>query len=50
MAVWLGPGHVEEFYHGIPNLMVIDSKDEEVKEQLVNFFLVILFLLLMVPI
>ena len=38
VAVWLGPGHVEEFYHGIPNLMVIDSKDEEVKEQLVNSF------------
>ena len=27
-AVWLGPGHVEEFYKGIPNCMVIDSDDE----------------------
>ena len=25
-AVWLGPGHVQEFTAGIPNCMVIDSK------------------------
>ena len=23
VAVWLGPGHVQEFYHGIPNLSLI---------------------------
>ena len=28
VAVWLGPGHVQEFYAGIPNCMVIDSRDE----------------------
>lgn len=38
VAVWLGPGHVEEFTQGIPNCMVIDSKDEQIKEQLVNSF------------
>ena len=38
IAVWLGPGHVQEFYHGVPNLMVIDSKDEHVKELLVREF------------
>jgi glycerol-3-phosphate dehydrogenase (NAD(P)+) len=38
VAVWLGPGHVQEFYHGIPNCMVIDSDNEEIKQQLVNEF------------
>ena len=38
VAVWLGPGHVQEFYRGIPNCMVIDSRNEQVKEQLVQEF------------
>ena len=38
VAVWLGPGHVQEFYAGIPNCMVIDSRHDEVKEILVNEF------------
>lgn len=38
VAVWLGPGHVQEFYHGIPNCMVIDSNDVKTKELLVNEF------------
>ena len=38
VAVWLGPGHVQEFYRGIPNCMVIDSDDEEAKAQLVQAF------------
>ena len=38
VAVWLGPGHVQEFYEGIPNCMVIDSKDTAVKERLVDAF------------
>ena len=38
VAVWLGPGHVQEFYEGIPNCMVIDSKDTAVKEKLVDAF------------
>lgn len=37
-AVWLGPGHVQEFYAGIPNCMVIDSADEETKHRLVAAF------------
>ncbi len=37
-AVWLGPGHVQEFYAGIPNCMVIDSTDESVKQMLVEQF------------
>lgn len=38
VAVWVGPGHVQEFYHGIPNCMVIDSENEEIKQKLVNAF------------
>lgn len=37
-AVWLGPGHVQEFYGGIPNCMVIDSEDEALKVSLVTAF------------
>ncbi len=38
VAVWIGPGHVQEFYRGIPNCMVIDSQNEEVKRLLVETF------------
>ncbi len=38
VAVWLGPGHVQEFTRGIPNCMVIDSEDAALKEKLVKEF------------
>lgn len=38
VAVWLGPGHPQEFVSGRPNCMVIDSKDDEVKRKLVSEF------------
>jgi len=38
VCVWLGPGHVQEFYAGIPNCMVIDSKDAAAKTLLVDEF------------
>ena len=38
VAVWIGPGHVEEFVKGVPNCMVIDSKYNDVKEELVKEF------------
>ena len=38
VAVWLGPGHVQEYYRGIPNCMVIDSADEQTKTRLVEAF------------
>ena len=38
IAVWLGPGHVQEFYKGVPNCMVIDSSSDEVKNRLVGAF------------
>lgn len=37
-AVWIGPGHVQELYRGIPNCMVIDSASEQAKTMLVNTF------------
>ena len=36
VAVWLGPGHVEDFISGRPNCMVIDSRDEAVKHKLIT--------------
>ena len=36
IAVWLGPGHVQEFYRGVPNCMVIDSKDDNVKNEVIE--------------
>ena len=38
VAVWIGPGHVQEFYAGVPNCMVIDSEDEYTKQRLVKEF------------
>lgn len=38
VAVWIGPGHVQEFYRGVPNCMVIDSDDDELKQMLVEKF------------
>lgn len=36
VAVWLGPGHVQEFCAGVPNCMVIDSANETAKKRLVE--------------
>jgi glycerol-3-phosphate dehydrogenase (NAD(P)+) len=38
VAVWLGPGHVQEFTRGAPNCMVLDSADETLKTELVDAF------------
>lgn len=38
VAVWIGPGHVQEFYRGVPNCMVIDSNNNELKHRLVDEF------------
>ncbi len=38
IAVWVGPGHPQDYVKGIPNCMVIDSKNQEVKEKLVGEF------------
>ena len=38
VAIWVGPGHVQDFTRGVPNCMVIDSKSMEVKKHLVTAF------------
>ena len=38
VAVWIGPGHVQEFTKGRPNCMVIDSTSDSVKRTLVEAF------------
>lgn len=38
IAVWVGPGHIQAFTQGIPNCMVIDSANVELKKRLVNAF------------
>lgn len=38
IAVWIGPGHVEEFTKGIPNCMVIDSDNVDYKNYLISEF------------
>ena len=38
VAVWVGPGHPQDYVKGIPNCMVIDSDNQEVKEKLVTEF------------
>ena len=38
VAVWIGPGHVQEFARGVPNCMVIDSTDEALKAMLIDAF------------
>ena len=38
IAIWAGPGHVQDFVNGMPNCMVIDSEDEEIKSKLISEF------------
>lgn len=38
VAIWVGPGHVQDFTRGIPNCMVIDSRSMQVKKSLVEAF------------
>ena len=38
IAVWVGPGHIQAFVKGIPNCMVIDSSNEELKRYLADNF------------
>ena len=37
-AIWVGPGHVQDFSRGVPGCMVIDSDDDDVKHWLVDEF------------
>ena len=38
LAVWVGPGHVEDFMKGIPNCQVVDSENKAITEDIVEKF------------
>lgn len=38
IAVWVGPGHIQEFTRKVPNCMIIDSYNPELTEYLVHNF------------
>lgn len=38
LAIWVGPGHVQDFLSGIPNCMVIDSDDSATTHAVVEAF------------
>ncbi|MGI6174576.1 MAG: NAD(P)H-dependent glycerol-3-phosphate dehydrogenase [Christensenellales bacterium] len=38
VAVWVGPGHVQDYRRGVPNCMLIDSEEHDVKKFLVDAF------------
>lgn len=38
IAIWVGPGHVQDYTKGIPNCMVIDCKDKSVTHKLIGEF------------
>ncbi len=38
VAIWVGPGHVQDFAAGIPNCMVIDCENNDIKKELVEKF------------
>lgn len=38
VAVWVGPGHIQAFTQGIPNCMVIDSANDDLKRYLADNF------------
>lgn len=38
IAVWVGPGHIQEFTRGVPNVMVIDSANKDLSAYLIDNF------------
>ncbi|MDO5602675.1 MAG: NAD(P)H-dependent glycerol-3-phosphate dehydrogenase [Oscillospiraceae bacterium] len=38
IAVWVGPGHVQDFMKGIPGCMVVDAKDPATSRRIVQDF------------
>ncbi len=38
VGVWVGPGHPQDFSKGIPNCMVIDSRHDDLKHELITAF------------
>ena len=37
-AVWVGPGHVQEFVRGVPNCMLMDSRDHGITDSAIRHF------------
>ena len=38
IAVWVGPGHVQEFVRGVPNVMIVDCKKIKTRVRIVEDF------------
>ncbi|MDR0461871.1 MAG: glycerol-3-phosphate dehydrogenase [Christensenellaceae bacterium] len=38
IAIWVGPGHVQELVKGQPNIMLIDSRDPEITHDIIEKF------------
>lgn len=38
IAVWVGPGHIQAFTQGIPNCMVIDAYNDDLKKKIADSF------------
>ena len=38
LAIWVGPGHVQDYHNNIPNCMVIDSENIEITKKVVEEF------------
>lgn len=38
VAIWVGPGHVQDFLKGIPNCMVISAKNSIISKHVINIF------------
>ncbi|MDE5766532.1 MAG: glycerol-3-phosphate dehydrogenase [Clostridia bacterium] len=38
IAVWVGPGHIQSFTAGVPNCMIIDSTNDQLKKYLAENF------------
>lgn len=38
VAIWVGPGHVQDFLKGVPNCMVISAKNSAISRQVIQIF------------
>ncbi|MCL2370045.1 MAG: glycerol-3-phosphate dehydrogenase [Firmicutes bacterium] len=38
LAVWVGPGHIQDFVRGVPSAMVIDSHNKQLTDELAQKF------------
>lgn len=38
VAIWVGPGHVQDFLKGVPNCMVISAKNSTISRQVIQIF------------